>query len=294
MAKHYLGLTEHDKPITYYAIGDTKVELRHNEKTLSQDIRKFLTSLEKAEMLEEWKAAPRQGQLVSLFPTKLVKHAKKVWKWAIELRNGHIWTFFILSALQWLPTKARKYKGQNKDVRCNNCLLGVKDDLSHILVCPALLRHHNLINETFRGTLRTWDLPFYLQSFQSDKEIKIQRYLRTAKSANPKIMLPQGTLQGLAEDFYETHKQGETSAQKFVTAVQNAQKRYGCHCDRGSHKCALKNCWGTPVDLVQLLQAHFSPEWRMRSTGSGVLLTGSPLTRKTRYSEQPRTSSIGI
>jgi len=42
MAKHYLGLTEHDKPITYYAIGDTKVEVRHNEKTLSQDIRKFL------------------------------------------------------------------------------------------------------------------------------------------------------------------------------------------------------------------------------------------------------------
>ena len=73
-------------------------------------------------------------------------------------------------------------------------------------------------------------------------------------------MLPQGTLQGLAEDFYETHKQGETSAQKFVTAVQNAQQRYGCHCDRGSHKCDLKNCWGTPADLVQLLQAHFSLE----------------------------------
>ena len=36
-------------------------ELYHNGKTVSQDIRKFLTGLEKAEMLEEWKAAPRQG-----------------------------------------------------------------------------------------------------------------------------------------------------------------------------------------------------------------------------------------
>ena len=76
MAKHYLGLTEHDKPITYYAIGDTKVELRHNEKTLSQDIRKFLT-LEKAEMLEEWKAAPRQGQLGVALPYKTRKTCQK-------------------------------------------------------------------------------------------------------------------------------------------------------------------------------------------------------------------------
>jgi ribonuclease HI len=260
LAKLHLELTEHEKPIPYYAIGDTFVELSHDGKIPAQDIRKFLTGLEKAEMLAEWKAAPRQGQLVSLFPTKLIKHSKKVWKWSIELRNGHIWTFFILSSLQWLPTKARRFKGQNKDLRCRNCLLGAVDEISHLSTCPALTQHHKLINETFRGMMRSWDSPFYLQKFFSDKEIKIERYLRTARSANPKISLPQGTLQGLATDFYEKHKLVETSAQRFVTAVRNAQKRYECRCDKGSHKCDLKNCWGTPPDLVQLLRQHFALE----------------------------------
>jgi hypothetical protein len=154
MAKHHLKEAEQLEPIPYYAIGDTLVELCHNGNIISQDVRKFLTALEKTEMLAEWKAAPRQGQLLSLFPTKLIKYSKKVWKWAIELRNGHIWTYFMLSALQWLPTKARRYKGQKKDIRCRNCLLGMIDDQHHLLTCPALLRHHKLINETFRGDLR--------------------------------------------------------------------------------------------------------------------------------------------
>jgi hypothetical protein len=260
MAKQYLKEAEQLAPIPYYAVEDTLVELCHNEKIVSQDIRKFLTGLEKAEMLEEWKAAPRQGELVSLFPTQLMKHSKKVWRWAIELRNGHIWTYFILSALQWLPTKARRYKGQNKDIRCRNCLLGMTDDQQHLLTCPALTRHHNLINETFRDALRTLELPFFLQCFHTDKEIKVQRYIRAAELSKPKINLPQRTLQGLAEDFYERHKHKETGAKQYVDAVRNAQQRYGCHCDKGSHKCNLKNCWGTPTSLVQLLQRHFSLE----------------------------------
>ena len=75
-------------------------------------------------MMEKWKNTERQGELARQFPSLILKQAKKVWQWAVELKDGRIWTFYILSALQWLPTKARQLKGQERDTRCQNCLLG--------------------------------------------------------------------------------------------------------------------------------------------------------------------------
>jgi hypothetical protein len=63
--------------------------------------------------------------------------AKKVSKWAIEENNGHMWVYFILSALQWLPTKQRRLKGQAKDILCRWCLSGEEDNLDHLTQCPA-------------------------------------------------------------------------------------------------------------------------------------------------------------
>ena len=148
-------------------------------------------------MVEEWKKTKRQGELIRLFPSCLLKYSKKVWRWAIELRNGRLWTFFILSAIQWLPYKAREMKGQNKDARCFLCLSGEPDNFHHALRCPALLRQHNTISETFQRQMREIRLPFYLRAPRVDKDLKVHRFVQaTVKRA---YITPK---RDTAEDYY--------------------------------------------------------------------------------------------
>src|ERR1700722_9673492 len=131
--------------------------------------------MEKKEMMEKWKNTERQGELARQFPSLILKQAKKVWQWAVELKDGR----------QWLPSKARQLKGQERDTRCQNCLLGEADDLQHIFRCPALLEHHNQIIQMLKSQLAGIGLPFYSRNVRPDKEVKTHRLIRTAIEKRP-------------------------------------------------------------------------------------------------------------
>ena len=88
LAKQFLALTEEQGPLPFHTTGDIKLEFAFEGKIITEDIRRFLKKMEKKEMMEKWKNTERQGELARQFPSLILKQAKKVWQWAVELKDG--------------------------------------------------------------------------------------------------------------------------------------------------------------------------------------------------------------
>ena len=83
-------------PAPYFTEGDIRILLKHQENIVQQDPRVFLKKCELELMGNTGNASET-----------LIQMEKKVFRWAAQGNNGHMWTYFILAALQWLPTKSR-------------------------------------------------------------------------------------------------------------------------------------------------------------------------------------------
>ena len=193
-------------PAPYFTEGDIRILLKHQENIVQQDPRVFLKKRELELMSDTWKNLERQSETLRKHPNTLIQMEKKVFRWAAQENNGHMWTYFILAALQWLPTKSRKLKGQiGKDTLCRLCLQLQEDNMSHMLVCPALGEYHADIEEIFQKHVRSWGV-VPESTIWTDKEVRTTRWARLAAS-HVRNKFPQHppqairVLKSLAEGF---------------------------------------------------------------------------------------------
>jgi len=150
---------EDDQPKPYFTEGDVNILLKYRDIIVQQDPRVFLKKIEMDAMAESWRSLKRQSKTLHRHPTSLIKMEKKVFRWACQENNGHMWAYFVLAALQWLPTKSRKLKGQKgKDVICRLCLRLQEDNMSHLLVCPALEDSHTSAYKSLEDFARGYHL----------------------------------------------------------------------------------------------------------------------------------------
>jgi hypothetical protein len=158
-------------PAPYFTKGDIRILLKHQENIIQQDPRVFLKKCELELMSNTWRNLERQSEALRKHPNTLIQMEKKVFRWAAQGNNGHMWTYFILAALQWLPTKSRKLKGQvGKDTLCRLCLQLQEDNTSH-----------ELIEETFQRHVRSWGV-VPDSTIWTDKEVRATRWARLAAS----------------------------------------------------------------------------------------------------------------
>jgi ribonuclease HI len=219
---------EDTDPIEYFTEGDIGILLKHQENIVQQDPRVYLKKLELASMAESWKKTVRQSETLRKHPNTLIQMEKKVFRWACQENSGHMWIYFVLAALQWLPTKARKLKGQiGKDVKCGLCLQLQEDNISHMLVCPALEEAHVQIDQIFQQHLAAWDvLPE--GTIWTDREVKTAKWARQAdlfiKERFPHIPTPSLTvLKSLAEGAYDVEPQRGSAP--FISEIEHVMSR---------------------------------------------------------------------
>ena len=158
--------------------------------------------------------------------------AKNVALWAVTENNPHMWGYFVLAALQWLPTKSRKLKNQQKDTVCRLCLQGEQDDLHHITCCPALQRHHDEIKVSFLRIIASWKILPMERTVLSDKLSTCSRwvgsFLSRQGTGNPAPT--RRILMSLAEGFYENTNGRTRSGRLFQAAVYRTINRVRCSC----------------------------------------------------------------
>ena len=250
--------TEDDDPIPYFTEGDIKILLKHQETIVQQDPRVFLKKQELAAMADSWKKLTRQSDTLRRHPNTLIQMEKKVFRWACQENNGHMWTFFILSALQWLPTKSRKLKGQlEKDVTCRLCLQLQEDDMSHMLVCPALEASHTAVEDVFQKYLEKWKV-VPTGTVYTDKEVKTTKWARQARTLLEEkfahIPIPTfRVLKSLAEGAYNVeHKRG---AAPFLLEMERVMLRVS---KETILKEELLTCGKIPSSLTEIFQRKLS------------------------------------
>jgi len=203
-----------DEQHPYFTEGDIQILLKHEERLILQDTRLYLKKIELQEMKAEWVSLKRQSVNFMQHPQTLLKLAKKVTRWAIAENNPQMWSYFMLAALQWLPTKCRKLVNQNKDTTCRLCLQGKLDDLEHMTCCPALNNEHEQVKNAFIGTLASWKILPLHKGVRSDRLSSslrwphmCQAYLTSKGKAAPslrtltggKLLRGNGRAQGLAQ-----------------------------------------------------------------------------------------------
>ena len=171
IANAYRKLGQDTDEVEYFTEAEERFLLKHKKILIQQDIRVFLKSLEKATMLEIWKQkAPKQAQWFVKYPQQVTKQAKQVWKWAIAAGEGQAWLYFIFAVCQWLPTNYRVHYADESGyerTRCNLCLTDSKEDLAHLLVCPALAAEQELLIRVTLEKLKDCEVPWAREAIET-------------------------------------------------------------------------------------------------------------------------------
>ncbi len=150
-----------------------------------------------------------------------LKQSERVWKWAIEDGNGKAWVYYILAVCQWLPTNYRLNKHDPKAQSCNFCLLGEKEDMAHLLVCPALSKEHRLLNDVMQRTLRRLQVPFVDKNVQSREAKHLHKWEKTALRAFQHESLLPARLNLLCKGFWESNKHKQfISTRQFILDLE--------------------------------------------------------------------------
>jgi len=136
--------------------------LSHGPSLVQGDPRAFLKRLEKEQMYQCWKKqAPKQFEWFSCYPTQILNRSKAVWKWAVESGCGKAWLYFIFAICQWLPTKYRlNYYREDSRKRCDFCVSAPKEDMDHLLQCPALRPEQQQLELNVTHKLQLLGVPY--------------------------------------------------------------------------------------------------------------------------------------
>ena len=245
-------------PVNYFTEGDIEILLKHQENIVQQDPRVFLKKHEIETMGESWRNLARQSETLKRHPNTLIQMEKKVFRWACLENNGHMWTYFILASLQWLPTKSRKLKGQvEKDVTCRLCLQLEEDNMSHMRVCPALKAAHERIEGLFQQHLSAWEVTPQGKVW-TDKEVKITKWANQARvfvqERFPQAPTPSlRVLKSLAEGAFNIQSQGGLSP--FLLEIEKVMARVEVKAIQ-EERCS--GYGRIPLSLVTLLQEKLS------------------------------------
>ena len=109
--------------------------------------------------------------MVLTIPTQILKQAQRVWRWAIDAGIGKAWSYFVFAICQWLPTNYRlNYDGLPVKKRCSLCMMDVDEDMSHLLICPALVEEQLSLNDQISQKLEDWKIPFSIRLFFQEKK----------------------------------------------------------------------------------------------------------------------------
>jgi hypothetical protein len=154
LANCFRNLGEGASPVKYFMSAEERFILWHNGKVVQGDPRLYLKHLSRENMMQIARESPKQGEWLTKYPTQILNHAQRVWKWCIEAGDGQAWIYYIFAICQWLPTNHRlNYKstlGCAPD-KCHFCLLDATENVSHLLSCPAFANEREKLRASSLG-----------------------------------------------------------------------------------------------------------------------------------------------
>ena len=180
-------------------------------------------------MTEEWKSkAPKQATWFSKHPTQILKQAKRVWKWSVEVRKGKAWIYYIFAICRWLPTNYRlNYSAEDQLVKkCKLCLCNTEETMDHILCCPALLKEQLLLKENLQAKLKAWEIPYASIPLFSREGVFRNRWKIAARDLfSPGVLSPL-KLDLLTKGFWKANRHKQfIPTQQFLKNLSHVVRR---------------------------------------------------------------------
>jgi len=178
----------------------------------------------------------------------------KIYKYCME-NNEKLWSFWILATLRWLIPAPF--------VTCNYCFSNEKFNTYHLNQCPILKNYNNELNQNFIKLLKDLKIPNKnIKQMKSNEDIENEKVNIFLSEPLIKLCIKskfqESYLFNLAKRYINT-KPLILSSLDFVNNVNRLTENIECKCIK-YHKCYLKNCWSTPLKLMEILKYHFKLE----------------------------------
>jgi hypothetical protein len=194
-----------------------------------------------------------------------------------KLRNrpaageGQAWLYFIFAVCQWLPTNYRVHYADESGyerTRCNLCLTDSKEDLAHLLVCPALAAEQESLIRITLEKLKDWEVPWAQLAIETLETRTCRKLVQEAQKVLRKS-IASDRLTILAHDFWKASCKKEVISSKcFIASVRKVLARADCKCERNNHNmCNSRQCYSVPLSLLQLLVHRLCLHAEARTNG---------------------------
>src|SRR5690349_4625822 len=73
------------------------------------------------------------------------------------------------------------YSKNDLSQRCNLCLTNSRDDMNHLLLCPALLNEHLVMKEEMKSKFSQWNIPLSSIPLHSREQTTCHRLFIAAR-----------------------------------------------------------------------------------------------------------------